>query len=187
VSRLLVPAWLPPARPVRVIVHWTGGPHRVTHSDREHYHFVLQDQRALGVGEDVHAVRGRYSIADNDNCRDEKYAAHTKGCNTGSVGIAAACMLDAVERVYVGAAPLTRALWEALARATAEVCLRYAIPVTTRTVLQHGEVFGTLRIPQEGKWDATWLPFEPRHGRRQVCDQFRRKCLWYLRELEREI
>ena len=172
------PKLLVPARPVRVICHWTGGTYRVSARERQHYHAILEDLEALGPGGDARVVPGLHSIADNDSARDGVYAAHTAECNTGSIGLAVGGMLEAT-REHPGRYPLTELLWERLAQAAAECCARYDLPITPQTVLQHGEVERQLGIPQHGKWDITCLPWEPHLEPDEVCDQFRRKVAWY--------
>jgi len=185
-QRVIPESVLTPARIHRVIVHWTAGGYAVNHVDREHYHMVLQDQQRLGRGTDVLAVRGVHAPAANDVTRDRVYAAHTRDLNTGSYGLAAACMLDAEPGGPYGPAPLTRLLWERLAQAAAEVCHRYGLEVTERTVLQHGEVAAIYGLPQGGKWDCLELPFDRALSRAEVAAQFRRKVSWYLHRLRSE-
>ena len=181
--RVLPPALLVPAHPVRVICHWTAGGYRVSANDRVHYHAILEDLEALGPGGDVRVVPGIHSIADNDSARDGDYAAHTAKCNTGSIGLAVACMFEATCQ-HPGRYLLTQLLWERLAQAAAECCRRYGIAVTPETVLQHGEVERQLGIPQSGKWDITFLPWDPDLEPHEVCDQFRRKVSWYLEQVK---
>lgn len=173
VSRVIPEAWLRGGKPVRVICHWTGGAYAVSALDQEHYHVIL----GLKGGQ-LDVVRGDHAIADNDATGDGLYAAHTRGLNTGSIGLSVACMAGAV-RGKAGQFPLTELLFERLAQAAAECCHAYGIAVTPRTVLQHGEVERNLGKPQAGKWDVCWLPFEPRLSSPEVCDLFRRKVIWY--------
>ncbi len=184
VERILPPAWLVPARVERVILHWTAGTYRASELDRQHYHFILEDAVALGDGGDIRVVRGRYTPADNERTPAGMYAAHCRGANSRSVGIAVACMLGALQGEGHGDHPLTERLWERLAQTTAEVCRRYRVPVGPRTVLQHGEVERQLGLRQAGKWDITELSFARELTPEAVCDQFRRKVCWYLERME---
>ena len=61
-------------------------------TDHEHYHVVVG-----GTGE---LDRGDHPISDNSNTSDNDYAAHTKNCNTQSIGISAACMAGAIESPF---------------------------------------------------------------------------------------
>jgi len=181
-ARVIPAEWLVPATPKRVICHWTAGAYSVSALDLAHYHVVLEDQEALKRGKGVKAYRGVHSIADNDRTMDGDYAAHTAQCNTGSIGLSVACMAGAV-RGNAGRYPLTNLLFERLAQAAAECCRRYHLPVTEQTVLQHGEVERLLGIPQSGKWDVTYLPYEPHLSAVEVGALFRRKVAWYLERL----
>lgn len=146
--------WMPEACMSRVIVHWTAGAHRASGLDRSHYHILIEGDGKL--------VRGTPSIDLNDaRGIRQGYAAHTLNCNTGSIGVSLCCMAGAVERPFQpGSAPMTREQWNALPAVLADLCRRYAIPVTPATVLSHAEVQGTLRIAQRGKWDISRLAFD---------------------------
>jgi len=165
----LVPAdWMPAAQMNRVIVHWTAGAHRASGLDRSHYHILIEGDGKL--------VRGIPSIDMND-ARGARpgYAAHTLNCNTGSIGISLCCMASAAESPFkAGSAPMTRKQWDALPPVLAELCRRYAIPVTPKTVLSHAEVQETLGIKQRGKWDISRLAFDPSIVGAKACgDLFR--------------
>jgi N-acetyl-anhydromuramyl-L-alanine amidase AmpD len=135
----------------RIIWHWSAGQHTPSSLDREHYHFIID-----GAGK-VH--NGNLPPEANLSTGDGQYAAHTKGCNTGSIGIAVAAMAGAVERPFkAGAHPVTPAQVEALVKLTRDLAAKYKIPVTRETVLSHAEVQPTLKIAQRGKWDIAWLP-----------------------------
>ncbi len=152
----LVPLdWMPECSMQRVIVHWTAGSYTVSTTDREHYHII--------VGGDALLVRGDNSIKANVSTSDsDGYAAHTKSCNSGSIGISAACMAGAIESPFSpGSYPLLISQWWTLAAVAADLCKRYNIKVTPQTVLQHGEVQANLGIAQSGKWDINVLPWAP--------------------------
>jgi hypothetical protein len=166
-ARIVPESWMPDCRMQRVITHWTAGAHHASTVDREHYHLLVEADGRL--------VRGDYSIADNVRTSDGEYAAHTARCNTGSIGIAVCCMAGAIQRPFrAGRFPMTRAQYEAMALATADLCDRYRIAVTPRTVLGHGEVEANLGIPQRGKWDPMLLPWAPETPLRAVGEGFRR-------------
>ena len=139
----------------RIIMHWTAGGHTVSATDKRHYHFIIDG--AGNVQKGNHAPEVNAHIAKpNDGAT---YAAHTRGANTGSIGIAVAAMRGAVERPFnAGPSPITEAQVDALVTQVAALCKRYGIPVTRETVLTHAEVQRTLGIAQRGKWDITWLP-----------------------------
>ncbi|VDC31540.1 peptidoglycan recognition protein family protein [Pseudogemmobacter humi] len=136
----------------RIIIHWTGGPHKPTGLDKEHYHLILDGSGELHSG--LHPVR-----ANAGPLKPGAYAAHTLNCNTGSIGVALAAMAGAQERPFKpGSAPITAAQEAALTHLLVALCDQYQIPVTRETVLTHAEVQPTLGIAQRGKWDITWLP-----------------------------
>lgn len=136
----------------RIIVHWSAGTHTVSALDRQHYHYIIDGNGAVHKGD--HPVS-----ANAGPLVSGRYAAHTLNANTGSIGVALAAMVGAVERPFnAGRHPITPAQVDALARLCADLCRDYAIPVTRKTVLTHAEVQPTLGIAQRGKWDISWLP-----------------------------
>ena len=163
---VLDPAWLPNCSMRRVICHWTAGAHKASSLDKEHYHFLVEA--------DGKVVRGRRSIADNVSTADGVYAAHTKGANTGAIGIAVCAMAGARQSPFLaGPSPMLESQWLRLADVAAELCRAYSLPVTPQTVLGHGEVQVLLGIAQEGKWDPMVLPWAPAMTLTQVGTFFR--------------
>ena len=150
---------------VRIIAHWSAGRYTASKIDRDHYHFIYEG--------DGREVAGIHTPEDNISAKDGKYAAHTRGCNTGSIGVAVACMWNAKEGAH-GSQPMTEAQFEAMCRGIARLCMRYKIPVTPRTVLSHAEVQPTLGIKQNGKWDFTELSFSPSLKGHKACGDFMR-------------
>lgn len=146
--------YLQPVKMTRVILHWTAGGHKASAVDKEHYHFIVE---ATGV-----IVKGDHDISDNVSTADNDYAAHTRGCNTGSIGISMACMLGAIESPFsAGKFPMKELQWHAAMDAIAQLAAFYKIPVTDKTILTHAEVQPSLGIKQAGKWDITRIPFAP--------------------------
>ena len=152
-SSVIPASWMPTARLERVIVHWTAGNHRASGLDKSHYHILVEADGQL--------VRGTPSIAANGIGGTGPRASHTLNCNTGSIGVSLCCMAGAVESPFkAGSAPMTAEQWEKLPAVLADLCRRYSIAVTPKTVLSHAEVQGTLGIKQRGKWDITRLAFD---------------------------
>lgn len=152
----IIPAdWMPAAKMLRVIVHWTAGTYAASENDRSHYHILFD-----GSGK---PVRGIPSIKLNETVKTGSgYAAHTLGWNSGSIGVSLCCMGGAVESPFsAGKYPMTREQWDAMTWAVADLSRRYGIPVTDKTVLTHAEVQNNLGIAQRGKWDITRLAFDP--------------------------
>ncbi|SOC38955.1 N-acetylmuramoyl-L-alanine amidase [Rhizobium subbaraonis] len=160
----VIPAdWMPAARMQRVIVHWTAGTYTASENDRAHYHVLID-----GSGK---PVRGIPSIKLNEVAKaGNGYASHTLGCNSGSIGVSMCCMGGAMESPFsAGKYPMTREQWDAMTSAVADLCRRYAIPVTDKTVLSHAEVQNNLGIAQRGKWDFTRLAFDPATVGAKAC------------------
>lgn len=174
-TSIIPAAWMPNAKMSRVILHWTAGAHSASSVDRERYHIVIEG--------DGTPVRCDHSIDDNENTGDDDYAAHTRGCNTGSIGVSLCCMENARERPFeAGKYPMTQTQWVAGVRAIATLCKRYGIPVTDKTVLSHAEVQANLGIKQNGKWDVAILPFDTSFNTARKCgDRLRAEVLEAVR------
>lgn len=161
--------WMPSARMKRIICHWSAGAYKASRIDREHYHIIIEA--------DGNLVRGDHSIDDNLNTSDDDYAAHTRGCNTGSIGVSLACMAGATENPFsAGHFPMTKQQWDTMTSVCAELCRRYDIDPEPTTLLSHAEVQSTLGIAQRGKWDFTRLAFDPTTvGARECGEKLRRE------------
>jgi N-acetyl-anhydromuramyl-L-alanine amidase AmpD len=135
----------------RIIMHWTGGPHKATDLDREHYHFIVEG--------DGKVVSGKLRPEDNISTNDGIYGAHTLSLNTGSIGVSIAAMAGAHDVPFSwGSAPITETQVAALCKLVKSLCDKYGIEISRRTVLTHAEVQPTLKIKQRGKWDICCLP-----------------------------
>ncbi|MEX2739901.1 N-acetylmuramoyl-L-alanine amidase [Rhizobium mongolense] len=166
--------WLQPVKMSRVILHWSAGAHKCSELDKEHYHIIVEG--------DGNVVRGDHTISDNVTSADGDYAAHTRNCNTGSIGVSMACMAGAIERPFnAGKFPMTETQWNRAMEVIAHLAGFYKIPVTEKTILSHAEVQPNLGIQQNGKWDVARLPFEPKTvGARACGDKMRAKVLELL-------
>lgn len=151
---LIPSAWLPSVKMDRVIAHWTAGGHKATEFDRGHYHILIEADGKL--------VKGKPSIAANVSPVKPGYAAHALNANSGSIGVSLCCMAGATESPFrAGNSPMTQRQWDAMTVVLRELCAKYSIPVTPRTVLSHAEVHSNLGIAQRGKWDFTRIAFMP--------------------------
>lgn len=159
----IVPAdWMPAAKMERIVCHWTAGAHKASDFDRSHYHILIEDDGKL--------VRGIPSIKLNEAPAKKGYAAHTLSLNSGSIGVSLCCMGGATESPFSpGKYPMTEKQWTALTSVVAELCRRYGIPITDKTVLSHAEVQNNLGIAQRGKWDFTRLAFAPEIKGAKAC------------------
>jgi hypothetical protein len=177
-TRTLPTEWLQPATVSRIHLHWTAGGHVASENDKDHYHVLINGDGTV--------VKGNCDIAANSTTSPRgKKAHHTLNANTGSLAVSMACMLDAKERPFNGGRfPLTRQQWDKAIIVTAELCKRYNIPVTPKTVLSHAEVEANLGIKQRGKWDVAILPFDPQYDTARECgDLYRQKVQEHLRRL----
>ncbi len=158
--------WLPRARPERIICHWTGGAYDAGELDRQHYHLLIEGDGSVR--------RGRHAISANDRPIRGAYAPHTRGRNTGSIGVAVCCMAGARERPFdPGRFPMRREQWRRMAAVVAQLCVHYGIAVTPRTVLGHGEVEHQLQVPQRAKWDPLALPWQAELDLHAAGERFR--------------
>ena len=135
----------------RIILHWSGGSHRASALDKQHYHLVIQGDGSV--------VYGDKPISANAAPLSANYAAHTSSLNTDSIGIAVCAMHGAQQSPFkAGSYPITEAQVRQLVQETARLAQGYNIPVTRQTILSHAEVQPTLGVTQAGKWDIAWLP-----------------------------
>ena len=145
----------------RIIWHWTAGGHTANATDMRHYHVIIQGDGRVVMGNSPISANARIANPNDGST----YAAHTRGLNTGSIGVALAAMRGAKESPFnSGPSPITPAQVDALVRVTADLCREYGIPVTDKTVLSHAEVQARLGVAQRGKWDIAWLPGMARAG-----------------------
>ena len=156
----------------RIIIHWTAGTNQPNGTDYLHYHYL--------VNGDGIVVKGKYTPEDNENCNDGKYAQHTGGGNTGSIGISMCGMFGFKSSKEVGKYPLTKPQCEATFKKCAELCKKYNIPVTPQTVMTHYE-FGKAnpKTSSAGKIDIIYLPPYPEQTTDKVGNFIRNKIRWY--------
>lgn len=159
----------------RIIIHWTAGTNKPCATDLEHYHFLI-----TGSGE---VKNGEYKPEDNLNCNDGKYAAHTGGGNTGSIGVAMCGMyvpakVDIKRTEY----PLTRKQYERTFKLCADLCKKYNIPITPDTVMTHYE-FGKKHpnTSSAGKIDITYMTPWEEILPAKIGDFIRNKIRWYYK------
>ena len=154
----------------RIILHWSAGTHTVSFIDKEHYHRVVDGN---GV---VH--KGDHPIEDNLSTSDGIYAAHTRGCNAGAIGVAMAGMMGAEGPGRLGKYPLTKVQFDACMELVRKLAKQYRIPVTLSTVLSHAEVQTALGIKQNGKIDISFgIPGKPELKTSRACGDYIRSLL----------
>jgi N-acetyl-anhydromuramyl-L-alanine amidase AmpD len=135
----------------RIILHWTAGTNSPNAHEKQCYHYLIDSKGGV--------TEGIYKPIDNENCYDGKYAQHTGGGNTGSVGVAVCgCAVPTGTPVSKTKYPLTKVQLEKMFSLTAELCRRYGIAPTPQTVMTHYE-FGKRnpKTSSAGKIDLTHL------------------------------
>ncbi len=154
----------------RIVLHWSAGGYNVSAIDKEHYHFI--------VAGDGSVVKGDHKPEDNLSISDGIYAAHTRGANSGAIGVAMACMMDAAGPGKLGKYPITKAQFDGMIALVKKLAKQYGIPVTRSTILSHAEVQGTLGIQQRGKIDIAFgIPGRPDLKTARDCGDYIRNLL----------
>ena len=161
----------------RVILHWTGGTYQPNSVDYEHYHYLITGDGLV--------VKGKYSPEDNENCNDGKYAQHTGGGNTGSIGIAYCGMYGYKNPDNVGNYPIKPVQLELGLSLIPDILQQYNIKnITPDTVMTHYE-FGKKhpKTSSAGKIDITYLPPYSFVEKDDVGNFLRSKVRWYKKRL----
>lgn len=158
----------------RIILHWTAGRYNPTDYEKEHYHFLIDGQ---GV---VH--KGKYSPENNEICRVGKYAAHTGGGNTGSIGVAFCAMAGFKSPGFVGNYPIIKKQFESGMELCAKLVKKYSIPIYS--VMTHYE-FGinNPKTTSAGKIDIIFLPPYSWVAKDEIGSFIRSKIKWYLQKI----
>lgn len=156
----------------RIIIHWTAGANQPNSHEFECYHYLVTGDGLV--------IEGKYKPEDNLNCQDGKYAAHTGGGNTGSIGVAMCGMAGFKNHSNVGKYPLTKIQCERCFKLIAELCKKYSILITPQTVMTHYE-FGQKnpKTTSFKKIDIIYLPSHPDVEESKVGDFIRNKARWY--------
>lgn len=159
----------------RIILHWTAGKYLPNSCDLGHYHYLI-DGNAV-----VH--KGIFSPEDNEVCHRGKYAMHTGGGNTGSIGVAMCGMLGFQSVINVGDFPVTLPQFERTMKLCAELLMQFNITLSEDTVMTHYE-FGQKHknTTSFGKIDIIYIPPYPFVSREDVGAFIRTKVKWYLKK-----
>lgn len=149
--------------PKRIIIHHTAGVYQPNHIDISAYHYLITDTGKI--------VQGKYTVEDNENCTDGRYAAHTLKGNTGSIGIAACCNMNfSLSNPKATHYPLTLLQFDTICKLCAQMCKKYNI--SSNMVFTHYG-YDKLKGIKQGKVDITYLPFKPELNPEQVQQCFR--------------
>ena len=157
----------------RIILHWTAGTYYPTEYEKEHYHFLIDKTGKI--------YSGKFSPENNEICRIGKYAAHTGGGNTGSIGIAFCGMAGFKNQNNIGKYPLEKKQIESGMEFCAHICEKYKITVSPQTLMTHYE-FGIKnpKTTSAGKIDIIHLPPYPWVTKDEIGSFIRSKVKWYL-------
>lgn len=160
----------------RIIIHWTAGGYTPSDYEKQFYHYLVDDKG------NVHD--GIYKPEDNLNCNDGKYAAHTGGGNTGSIGIAMCAMAGFKNKANVGDYPITPKQFEATMQLCAKLVKKYNLKVTPDSVLTHYE-FGKKnpKTSSAGKIDIIFIPPYDWVVQNDCGSFIRSKIKWYLNKV----
>ena len=158
----------------RIVLHWTAGAYYPNEHEKECYHFLIDKD---GVTHE-----GVYTPEDNENCSDGRYAAHTGGGNTGSIGVALCGMMGYKNPQNVGDYPLTPKQVEAGFKLCAGLIKKYKLQLSN--VITHYE-FGKLHpeSTSAGKIDINFIPYLPNLRAENVGGFIRGKVKYYYEKL----
>ncbi len=161
----------------KIIIHWTAGVYYPTYYEKEHYHYL--------VDKDGNVHNGIFKPEDNEICRFGKYAAHTGGGNTGSIGVAICAMAGFKNKSSVGNYPILKKQFESAMALCAKLSDKYNIPITPQTVLTHYE-FGkkNSKTTSAGKIDIIYIPSYSWVTPEEVGSFIRSKIKWYKQKFE---
>ncbi len=156
----------------RIVIHWTAGGYCPTDYEKEHYHFLVDRD---GV---VH--NGKFKPEDNEVCKVGKYAAHTGGGNTGSIGVAICAMAGFKNRNCIGNYPILKKQFESTMEFCAQLAEKYKLEISPQTIMTHYE-FGMKnpKTTSAGKIDIIFIPPYSWVSQSEVGSFIRSKIKWY--------
>lgn len=163
--------------PKRIIIHHTAGLYQPNSIDTNAYHYLITDTGGI--------VQGKFTVEDNENCTDGKYAAHTLKGNTGSIGIAACCNIGfSLSKPKATNYPLTSIQFNTICKLCAKMCIKYSI--NPNMIFTHYG-FDKFKGIKQGKVDITYLPFKPELNPDQVQQYFREKIKQCLNKSQHKV
>lgn len=156
----------------RIIIHWTAGKYYPTEYEKEHYHYLVDKNGII--------YNGKYKPEDNEICKIGKYAAHTGGGNTESIGVAICAMADFKDKNHTGKYPILKKQFESTMKLCAQLSKKYSIDITSETVMTHYE-FGinNPKTTSAGKIDIIYIPAFPWVSKDEIGSFIRAKIKWY--------
>lgn len=156
----------------RIIIHWTAGGYYPTEYEKEHYHYLVDKEGKIH--------NGKFKPEDNEICKAGKYAAHTGGGNTGSIGVALCAMAGFKSQASVGKYPIVKKQFESAMEFCASLAKKYGIAITPHTVMTHYE-FGIKnpKTTSAGKIDISYIPPYSWVAKNETGSFIRSKIKWY--------
>ncbi len=156
----------------KIIIHWTAGGYFPTVGEKAFYHFLID--------KDGNVHKGSFIPEDNEVCKPGRYAAHTGGGNTGSIGVSMCAMAGFKGKNSVGNYPITLKQFEACMKLCADLSAKYKIAVTPQTIMTHYE-FGRKnpKTTSAGKIDIIHIPPYPWVSQEDAGSFIRSKIKWY--------
>ena len=156
----------------RIIIHRTAGGYYPTDYEKEHYHFLID--------KDGRVYNGKFKPEDNEICKVGKYAAHTGGGNTGSIGVALCAMAGFVNKISTGKYPILKKQFESAMEFCAKLTKIYNLDINPQTIMTHYE-FGVKnpKTTSSGKIDIIYLPPYSWVAKDEVASFIRSKIKWY--------
>lgn len=162
----------------RIIIHWTAGTYTPNEHEKNCYHYLIAFNPKNNA---AYQVNGRFKPEDNLNCYDGKYAAHTGGGNTGSIGVSLCAMGGYKNITEVGNYPIRQEQLNLLYKLCSQLSKKYSIPINSNCILTHYK-FG-LKNPNttsKGKIDIVYLPSQPNIICSNVGDYIRNNIKKYV-------
>lgn len=156
----------------RIIIHWTAGGYYPTEYEKEHYHYL--------VDKDGKVHNGKFKPEDNEICKAGRYAAHTGGGNTGSIGVALCGMAGFKSQSCIGNFPIVKKQFESAMELCALLVKKYSLDITPQTVMTHYE-FGVKnpKTTSAGKIDIIYIPPYSWVAKNETGSFIRSKIKWY--------
>lgn len=152
----------------------TAGQNKPNATDLEHYHFIIDGQGKV--------FEGKFKPEDNINCQDGKYAQHTGGGNTDSIGVSMCGMMGFLTTKKVGSFPLTKIQCETCFQLCAKLAKEYNIPLDNRHIYTH-YTFNKEHKIMTGKIDIIYLPAYPQIQKDDIIRFIIDKIRWYYDRL----
>lgn len=154
----------------KITFHHTAGTYKPNLIDLKSYHYLIDNKGKI--------IPGLYTVEDNVNCKDGKYAAHCGGGNTKNIGIAFCANYGFSEKTLQSQYPLTRPQLEAGFKLASELIIKHNISLSPDKVFTHYE-FDQKKTKPAGKIDIIYLPPFSFVTRKEVGNFIRSKIQWY--------